>query len=357
MTRLQLDISALTLLKIFVAMILFGAIIKLYPLILLVTLSAMLAFALSPLVKWMEKKGLRRGYAQLLVVLTLLVLSGLFIFALLPELFSQVSSLAQKIGPLKEEAMKHLPEGSLRNYVGKSIEHPQVLFGSMPNYFERVGVIVFNSLWTVGIFLIVAIYFLVDGGRSYRWIIGFFTPPIQKKMNRTVSELEEIVAAYVGGQLITCTIVAIYVFALNEILGVPGALMLAVIAFIFDILPIIGFLSSTIINFLMALTVSPSAALTIVVLHATYQLCENYIIVPKVYGRKMKISTLVVLLSFLVAAPLAGIAGALLVLPFVASYPVIEKIWLRRYLGDEVIETHEQQLTEGQLNQNGLDIL
>lgn len=342
----KLDIPALTFLKIFVAIIVAMSLAKLYPLILLVFLSAMLAFALAPLVGWLTAKGLPRGVALGGVVFTLIASACAFVFLLIPRLFAQLGVLVQNIGPLQQAVMSHLPEGPMRGYIGRSIQHPETVFGNLPDYLATVGSMAFNSLWSVGIFLIVAIYFLIDGGRAYKWILGFFTPLTQRKLNQTTNELEKIVSAYIGGQFITCAIVAVYVFVTCHLLHVPGALMLAVIAAIFDILPIIGFITSTFCAVVMALTVSPETALIVVALHFAYQLVENYLIVPKVYGKKMKLSTLVVLLSFLVAGTLAGISGAILVLPVVAAYPVVERIWLRRYLGDEVVETHKEQLAE-----------
>src|SRR4051812_12169215 len=98
--RVRLDIPAKTFLKIFVAILAAISLAKLYPLLLLVALSAMLAFALAPLVDWMEKKGLRRGLALGGVVFSLIALASAFVFLLLPRLFEQLGVLVQQIGPL-----------------------------------------------------------------------------------------------------------------------------------------------------------------------------------------------------------------------------------------------------------------
>lgn len=294
-SKVSLDIPFLTFLKIFVAIVLAISIVKLYPLLLLIVLAAMLAFALKPVTFWLERKGVPHSVGQALVVIVLVGSVGSFIFFLIPSLFSQVEMVGERIGPLKAEALSHLPDGLLQTYVGRVIEHPETVLGNLPTYLSGIGIAIFNSLWSVGIFLIVAIYFLIDGGRAYQWFIKFFKPVTQAKLNRTTDELEVIVSAYVGGQVITSLMVAVYVFALNSILGVPGALMLAIIAGIFDVLPIIGFLSSTVCAFIMTMTVSPATALLVVALYLLYQGLENYVIVPRVYGKKMKLSTLVVI--------------------------------------------------------------
>jgi hypothetical protein len=65
------------------------------------------------------------------------------------------------------------------------------------------------------------------------------------------------------------------------------------------------------------------------------------VLVPRVYGSAMRLSTLAVLLALLVGASLQGILGAILVLPVVAAYPIIEKIWLRQYLSPDVLRDHD----------------
>jgi predicted PurR-regulated permease PerM len=75
--------------------------------------------------------------------------------------------------------------------------------------------------------------------------------------------------------------------------------------------------------------------------YLSYDFIENYLLAPHVYGSRLRLSKLAVLLSFAIGAQLAGVIGALLALPLAAIYPTIEKLWLRRTLGDDVIEAHQ----------------
>jgi predicted PurR-regulated permease PerM len=91
---------------------------------------------------------------------------------------------------------------------------------------------------------------------------------------------------------------------------------------------------------LMGLTVSPQTALIIVGAYIGYHLLEDYFIVPKVYGNKLDLSTLAVLLAFTAGGMLAGVVGAVAALPFVAAYPALERLWLSRTLPPEAVEEH-----------------
>src|SRR5205085_4519515 len=112
---------------------------------------------------------------------------------------------------------------------------------------------------------------------------------------------------YVVGNLITSVFAAGYAFVVLQMLHVPNAALLAILAGIFDLLPIIGFFLFIIPAVLLALTVSAKAALFVALLYGAYHLAENYFIVPKVYGNRLRLSTLVVLVSCLAAGLLAGV--------------------------------------------------
>jgi len=92
---------------------------------------------------------------------------------------------------------------------------------------------------------------------------------------------------------------------------------------------------------LLALAVSPATAAVVALAYLGYHLVETYFILPRVYGNKLKISTLSVLLALLVGGRLQGIIGAVLVLPLVAAYPIIERHWLGGFLQSRVLTDHK----------------
>ena len=142
--------------------------------------------------------------------------------------------------------------------------------------------------------------------------------------------------------MIASVLAAIYSFAILSILHVPSASLLSVIAGVFDVIPVVGVFCATIPAMASALTVSPNVALLVGVLYVFYHLLETYFIVPKVFGGQLRLSMLAVLISCLVAGYVAGPLAIVFVLPIVASYPVIERIWLEPYLARDTVEKHEQ---------------
>jgi predicted PurR-regulated permease PerM len=203
-------------------------------------------------------------------------------------------------------------------------------------------VLALTRMLEVGIVLIIAVYLIADGKRVYDWLIAFLPERQRQRVATAAPEIFTVVFSYMGGQLITSLLCAAFVWAMLTVLHVPDALLLALVAGIFDILPIVGFFLSLAPAFAFALTVSPFTATMVVVLYTAYHLLENYFIVPRVYGNRLRLSTLTVLVSCLAAGIVGGVVGVIVILPIMASYPVVERTWLRPVVGRETVERHEE---------------
>ncbi|HXT99926.1 MAG TPA: AI-2E family transporter, partial [Polyangia bacterium] len=125
-----------------------------------------------------------------------------------------------------------------------------------------------------------------------------------------------------------------------SVLGVPAVVPLAILAGLCDVIPVVGVILATVPAVLLALTVSPAIAGIVLACYVGYHVLESYFIVPRIYGQSLRLSTLAVLLALLAGTTLQGLIGAVLVLPLVAAYPIIERIWLASYLAPEVVKDH-----------------
>ena len=84
-----------------------------------------------------------------------------------------------------------------------------------------------------------------------------------------------------------------------------------------------------------------TGTLAMIPIYGAYHFIENYLIGPKIYGGRLRLSNVAVLIAFAIGAELGGVVGALLAMPIAATYPTIEKLWLRDQLGDDVVAEHE----------------
>jgi len=346
--RLEIAIPSATIIKVFAALIIAYALYVLWPLVSLVFLALFLAVTLDSFVDRLCAMGMKRWLSLWVVIGGMGIALGVGLALLVPAMINQVACFSQHIPQMREDALNQLPTDG---WIRLNIEHlldnaswaeTQAWFGS----FMSAGGIALGGLSQILLVLVIALYLLIDGGKSYEWLLAFFSPFQRRKLRNTSKEISKVIFGYVSGQVITSVLVMIFTFSVLSVLRVPGALTLAILAGVLDILPILGFIISTVPAVLLALTVTPKTAASVLTLYLLFHVFENYFIVPKVYGKSLRMSTLTVLLGLLAGTLLAGIPGALAALPVIASYAAIERIWLKPYLRDGVSEKHDLQKDE-----------
>ena len=347
-SRVDLHIPWVTFIKVFAAALTAYATYVLWPLLLLVFLALFLAVTLHAFVDWLEEKGMQHWASLLVVVGGLLTVLVICVALIVPTLVERAGTFSHSLPQLYDDAFKQLPvSGAMR----LNIEH-MVASANWPEAytwlgnFWSAGGIALGGLSEVVLLLVISLYLVIDGSKTYEWLLAFFSPLKRAKLRLTSGEISQVIFGYVTGQFITSALVTVYAFVVLAVLNVPGALMLALLAGLLDVLPILGFIMATVPAFLLALSVSPRTAMIVVGMYLLFHALETYYIVPKVYGKHLRVSTLTVLLGLLAGVLLAGIPGALAALPVLASYAAIERIWLKPFLRDGVSEKHELQKDE-----------
>lgn len=356
--RFALEVPATTILKVLVTALLVVCVVKLWPELKLLLVSLLLALALVPLIGWLGKKGLKKGLSiGLISVLGLGLIAG-FIGLVVPTTVSQLSELAEDLPGMTRKLEGALPD----NPVLKRASSAASKAANDPDAMKRLGdplqlgQSALSGLAAFGIALVVTVYLLADGRRVWAWLVAFVPRRHRAKVVKTGEGITDVVHEYVRGQGITSLACTVFAGVVLTIFKVPAAIPLAVLAGICDIIPVVGFFIATVPAVLLALTVSPTAGIAVFVAYIVYQVFESYVLIPRVYGKMMRLSTLTVILAFLVGSALQGVWGAVMALPLVAAYPVIERIWLRRYVGDQTVEEHEQlDETEGKENDRVAD--
>jgi predicted PurR-regulated permease PerM len=154
------------------------------------------------------------------------------------------------------------------------------------------------------------------------------------KLTRVLVRLEQIVGGYIRGQVITSLLMTAFAFALLTIAGVDGALALALFAGIADVLPYIGVFLS--VGPAVLATLARGAVWTFVVLGAmlAYEELESRLIVPRVYGRALRLPSWVVLVALLGGGVLGGIFGAIVALPVAAAIVMLVEELVPRLPGE-----------------------
>jgi predicted PurR-regulated permease PerM len=337
--RLRLDLSWLTILKILSAVALVWVWLQIWPIVMVGLVSLVLALTLEPVVRWLEGRRLKRGLAVLVVGTVTLATVGGFLLASVGPLTEEAKLLMARAASFQESVAVRVPVAIAR-VVRRGPQDPADMMAAIAAKVpDLVGALLSAGAMTLFAFIL-TLYLLADGRRTYEWVIAYVPRAHRAKADATAAGVTDAVFAYVAGNLITSLFAAVFVFFSLVLLKVPAAFVLAVLAGVCDFVPILGFFVSLTPAVLVALTVSPGTAAAVVGLYALCHVIENYVIVPKVYGHHLKLSGVAVLLGLGIGAALGGIIGAVLALPCVAAYPIVERTWLRESLGKNVLAEH-----------------
>jgi predicted PurR-regulated permease PerM len=341
--RRDVHVPVATILKLVASALALWAISLLWSELLLFLVAILLAVTLYPAVRWMEERRLGRGLSVAVIAVLGIGLVAAFVLLVLPSLTTQVTSLAQNLPDFRVRVSSRIPARypAVQKAIHELFESP--FSPRAISLFQQSfawGRSIVSALVVAAVVIILTLYLLLDGRSLYAWLLAFAPRAHREKLATTTAEVSTMVHAYVGGQALAALLFAIFTGILLTILRVPAAVPLAVVAGLCDVVPVLGILVASVPAVLLALAVSPRAALAVLVAYVAYHLFETYFLLPRIYGNKLKISTLSVLLALLAGGKLQGIIGIVLALPLVAAYPIIERHWLRGYLQARVLTDH-----------------
>jgi predicted PurR-regulated permease PerM len=338
-SRTTFDIAPRAIIKVLATIVLVWVWLQLWQLVTLIVVSVVLAVAVEPVVEWLERRRVHRSAAAVGVVLVLASLIAGFFLITGSSLIGQAHLLGGRLQETNKWLLGHLPpflaQAATNNHAipDASVVAAWVLkAGRLFTYAAVLGALA----------LILTIYFIIEGRTTYEWMVAYVPRQKRERVHITAYEARKATLAYVVGNAATSAFAAIFTLIWLSILHVPAALLLALLAGVFDFVPVLGFICSSVPAILLALTVSPVVALAVLVVYVSYHLIENYYLGPKIYGGRLRLSNLAVILAFAVGAELGGIVGALLALPVAGMYSVVERVWLKEYLARDAVETHRR---------------
>jgi predicted PurR-regulated permease PerM len=333
----RFDVSWGSIVKVLAAAVLVWLWLRLWQWILLLTVAMFLAVGLDPVVGWLDRRVLRRQYAAPLVVLALAAALVGFGYVAGAELVRQGELLGSRISEAQQELTSRLPRFAVGLLPGEGDETTPA-----GPYAKRFGRSLLGALTSLGVALVLTIYFLLDGRRTYEWLVAFAPHHLRPRVRQTASDGRIAVLAYVRGNVLSSVLAGISAYIFLVVAGVPAPLLLALLTFVFDFIPVIGVFLTAIPMILLALAVSMWTAVATAIFNAVYNAVETYYISPKIYGNQLRLSSLAVVLGFIVGAELGGVIGALVALPLIALYPAVENIWLKDRLAPEVLADHRR---------------
>jgi predicted PurR-regulated permease PerM len=341
---LEITVSWSALFKIIIAAALVCLFVVLAPLLKLLLFALIVSVTLWPLVELLQKWGASKRIGVITSALVLAGLLGLFVIVLVPEINAQGTALIKKLPTFKQDLLQQIPHTSLLHRATSQILSDTSFSDPAPllKQFSSWGGVALEGIASFLLSLVIAVYLLADGERIFLWLLAFVAPGQRQNVRTAGRRMMKIVGRYMSGQLIISALCGTYVFTLLTCFHAPAEVVLAVWAALCDVFPFVGFFGWSIPSVAAAFTVSPSAALGVGLLALAYHLVEAYLFAPRIYENQLHLSTLTILVGFMAGMAVGGVVGAIAVLPLIASYSVIEKIWLKTYLERDTVEKHDR---------------
>ena len=293
--------------------------------------SAFLATTLWPLVGLVERRlHLSRSLACLLVfVVGGAVVGGLLTLLVVP-LVDQGRQFADQLPQYVEQARNGQgPVGDLvqRFHIDTYVqEHKAQLrqqalgLGSSATHVLST---IASTVAAVVSIIVLTFLMLLEGPRLLAGGLATLGDERRGRVERVGRDCARSVTGYMAGNLVISVICGTLTFAVLALSGVPYAGVIAVFVAIADLVPLIGATIGAVIACSVAFLHSVTAGVVVLVFFVVYQQLENHLLQPVVLSRTVRINPLVVLVSILVGAELAGILGTLLAIPVAGMLQVV----------------------------------
>lgn len=290
-----------------------------------VVVALILVGTFDPLVAFLEQRGFKRGRALVLVFsVAALGLVGVTLL-MVPPLLSQLLDLVANAPQMREQLLAHLDQYAWAKTLAQAVR--DVPLGDIG---ARAGTMLLGYSTALLAFigyglstLFLAIYLLADPTRSKGLVYALVPRHRHVKLAKILLELKVIVGGYMRGQVITSLSISVFVFVVLTIFGAENALAIALFAGLTDLIPIIGgYIASTPVV-LAVMSRGPTATLIVIGLMIIYQEYESRVLLPRVYGRVLRLPPSIVLVALLAGGTLGGILGALLALPIAAGLQMV----------------------------------
>ena len=201
----------------------------------------------------------------------------------------------------------------------------------------QAGITIVDILATLGLILVIGIYFVIDPETYKKGVALLFTKERAERVYEALETSGNALWNWLSGQFIAMAFVGITVTIGLMIIGVPLALILGVIAAMFEFIPIIGPWAGAVPGILLALSVDGKTALLMVILYLLVQQLESNVVTPLIQQHMVYIPPAIVILSVVAFGLLFGVAGVILATPLaVIAMVLIGMFYVQDVLGKDI---------------------
>ncbi len=318
-----------TLVLVFVALS-FWLLYRFNQVVFILFVAIMIGTVIRPVVAWLYQHGLPRIAGVIVVYILLLALLVGFVLLLFPLIIEQSTTIAAAVPEyyqsIRDWMVNDPNQGIVRMSEFLPAELPdlkpirqtgQEMLYTAGQAFGYLGVAAKVIFITIAL-LLLAFHWTLDGPRTIQSLLPLVPKSQRESISDLISAMETKVGYYIAGQGVLCLVVGSMALAVYLLIGLPNALVLALVAGVFEAVPMIGPLLGAIPAAVIALSIAPSRLVWVIVASIIIQQVENSLLVPRVMRKAVGVNPFVSLLAIFAFSSLFGIAGALMAIPTAA---------------------------------------
>lgn len=308
----------------------FWLVYRFYLVIFILFIAIVMGTVIRPVVNWLQRRGLPRTVGVILIFLFLLLLLTGFVLLLFPLIVEQGSTIASAVPGYYQ---------GLRDWV---VDHPNQIIASFGEFLpatlpvleqaqqtgqqvlasaeQALGYVASaaNIILIITALLLMTFHWTIDGPRIIQTYLPMVPSTHREGMRELITVMETKIGFFIAGQGVLCLVIGILALGAYLIIGLPNALVLALLAGLFEAVPMVGPLLGAIPAGAVALAIAPSKLIWVIVATVVIQLLENNFLVPRIMRKAVGVNPFVSLLAIFAFSSLFGIAGALMAIPMAA---------------------------------------
>ncbi len=322
------------------ALVIGGALVSLGTVLTYVGTAIFLALGIDPLVTFLERKGVPRPVAILVIFLVLLGSLAGVLLAVIPVVVNQASALVTQIVQYAQSVSGDQFIENLQSFVPREVFDVQTGADQLVQYLSNASNVatitgnVITVAFTIGNFLfglvivvILTMYFTASLN-SFKSGLYKLVPATRRARFADIAEqITQSVGRYVMGQvgLALCN-GGVLSFVYLSIVGAALPAVWAFIAFLFSLLPLVGTITGSALIVLGQIVLLPESMNTwiaVAIYYLVYMQIEAYVLSPNIMNRAVKVPGVVVVIAALTGGTLLGVLGALIAVPVAAAVLLI----------------------------------
>ncbi|WP_124726586.1 AI-2E family transporter [Staphylospora marina] len=304
-------------------------------------LAGVLYYLFRPIVGGLQRWKVPKVAAILLIYLLFAGVLTALGFVIGPPLKEQLDKLVLNFPAIIETAKSKWLEWSHHPWVAKYVNWNEVMDGTTEWFKESYRSILSN---VAGFFSVIAnivvvfvtvpfiLYYMLKEGEKFPPLLLRILPEREREEGmRILRDMDQALSSYIKGQVTVSMFVGLIVYIGYLVIGLEYSLLLALLAMLTNVIPVVGPLIGVIPAIIVAFTISPGMAIKVVVVAIIAQQLEGNLVSPMVMGKSLHIHPLTIIVLLLVAGSLAGFLGLLLAVPAYAVAKVIISHFWRLY--------------------------